>query len=152
MKFLNIFFLIILCSCAKPTVVDVKLPDDNNLNCEQLEIAVAESEKIKKEAKFAKEGTGGNLTRLILFWPAWAQTLHNADVAIEAADHRIFHLFKLMKKKNCKNIDIINNKIINNTTVSGNNIAEQLKDLKKMYDSGDLTEREYKKAKDKVLE
>jgi len=99
MKFLKIFFLIIVCSCAKPTVVNVKLPDDDKLNCKQLEIAVAESEKIKREAKFAKEGTGGNLARMILFWPAWAQTLHNADVAIEAAENRTFHLFKIMKKK-----------------------------------------------------
>jgi len=152
MKFLKIFFLIIVWSCAKPTVVDIKLPDDDKLNCKQLEIAVAESEKIKREAEFAKEGTGGNLTRMILFWPAWAQTLHNADVAIEAANNRIFHLFKIMKKKKCKNVDIVNNKIINSPTVLENSIAKELKELKKMYDSGDLTEEDYKKAKDKVLE
>lgn len=152
MKFLKIFFLIIVWSCAKPTVVNIKWPGDDKLNCKQLEIAVAESEKIKREAEFAKEGTGGNLTRMILFWPAWAQTLHNADVAIEAANNRIFHLFKIMKKKKCKNVDIINNKIINSPTVLENSITNQLKELKKMYDSGDLTEEEYKKAKDRVLE
>ena len=91
--------IILLNSCAKPTVVNVVLPGDNELNCEQLENAVAESQKIKREAEYAKEGTGGNVARVLLFWPAWARTLHNADVAIIAANDRIYHLFNIMKKK-----------------------------------------------------
>ena len=35
---------------------------------------------------------------------------------------------------------------------STSNIASQLKILKEMYDSGDLTKEEYTKAKKKVLE
>ena len=104
-KFLGILVLgmsiILLNSCAKPTVVNVVLPGDDKLNCEQLENAVAESQKIRREAEYAREGTGGNMTRIILFWPAWAKTLHNADVAILAADNRIYHLFNIMKKKMC---------------------------------------------------
>ena len=83
--------LILLISCAKPTVVSTVLPGDNELNCDQLEDAITESQKIKREAEYARTGTGGNVTRLLLFWPAWAQTLHNADEAIRAADNRIFH-------------------------------------------------------------
>ena len=102
-KFLGILVfgisIILLNSCAKPTVVNVVLSGDDELNCEQLENAVAESQKIKREAEYAKEGTGGNVTRLLLFWPAWAQTLHNADVATMAANDRIYHLFNIMKKK-----------------------------------------------------
>ena len=85
-KFLGILVLgislILLNSCAKPTVVNIVVPGDEKLNCEQLENAVAETQKIKKDAEYAKEGTGGNVARMMLFWPAWAQTLHNADVAI----------------------------------------------------------------------
>ena len=103
--------LILLNLCAKPTVVNVVIPGDEKLNCDQLENAVAESQKIKRDAKFAKEGTGGNVTRMILFWPAWARTLHNADVAIMAADDRIYHLIKLMKKKKCKGVNVINAKV-----------------------------------------
>ena len=143
--------LILLNSCAKPTVVSVVVPGDSKLNCEQLEISVAETQKIKKDAKYAKEGTGGNMTRLILFWPAWAQTLHNADVAIQAANDRNYHLINIMKKKNCKGVDNINAQI-NKSTTSKDNVAEQLKILKEMYDSDDLTQEEYTKAKKKVLE
>ena len=50
-KFLTILILgislILLNSCAKPTVVNVVVPGDEKLNCEQLENAVAETQKIK---------------------------------------------------------------------------------------------------------
>ena len=145
-----IISVILLYACAKPTVVNVVLPGDKDLNCEQLENEVLESQKIKREAEFAKEGTGGNITRVMLFWPAWAKTLHNADVAIRAADDRIFHLFKIMKEKKCTNIDKIEAQILNiNRKIS---ITDQLKEIKKMYKSGDLTKEEYKKAKNKILE
>ena len=154
-KFLTILILginlILISSCAKPTVVNVVLPEDEKLNCEKLEDAVTETQKIKKEAEYAKEATGGNVARLILFWPAWAQTLHNADVAIMAADDRNYHLIKIMKKKKCKGVDNINAQITN-TTISANNVAGQLKILKEMYDAGDLTKEEYTKAKKKVLD
>ena len=142
--------IILLNSCAKPTVVNVVLPGDNELNCEQLEDAVAESQKIKREAEYAKQGTGGNVARVLLFWPAWAQTLHNADVAIIAANDRIYHLFNIMKKKKCSDVDKIEAQITNTTTSIS--ITGQLKELKEMYKSGDLTKEEYKKAKKKILD
>ena len=154
-KFQGILVLIVsvilLYACAKPTVVNVVLPGDKELNCKQLEDAVAESQKIKREAEYAKEGTGGNITRGMLFWPAWAKTLHNADVAVRAADDRIFHLFKIMKKKSCTNVDKIEAQILNieNKKIT---ITQQLKELKEMYKSGDLTKEEYKKAKKKILD
>ena len=143
--------LILLNSCAKPTVVNVVMPEDEKLNCEELENAVAEAQKIKKDAEYAREATGGNVARLMLFWPAGAQTLHNADVAIQAANDRNYHLINIIKKKNCKGVDNINAQI-NKSTTSTDNVAGQLKILKEMYDSGDLTQEEYTKAKKKVLE
>ena len=143
--------LVLLSSCAKPTVVNIVVPGDEELNCEQLENAIAETQKIKRDAEYAKEGTGGNVTRLMLFWPAWAQTLHNADIAIQAANDRNFHLITIMKKKNCKGVDNINAQIKKSTT-SADNVAGQLKVIKEMYDAGDLTKEEYIKAKKKILE
>ena len=152
-KFLGILVfsvsIILLDACAKPTVVNVVLPGDEELNCEQLENAVTESQKIKRDAEYAKEGTGGNVARVMLFWPAWAKTLHNADVAIMAANDRIYHLFNIMKKKSCSAVDKIEAQITNTTTSIS--ITGQLKELKEMYKSGDLTKEEYKKAKKKIL-
>ena len=153
-KFLVILVLaigpILIHSCAKPTVVNVTMPEDEKLNCEQLENAVAEAQKLKRDAEYAKDATGGNVTRMLLFWPAWAQTLHNADVAIMAADDRSYHLVKIMKEKKCKNINIVSAEM-EKTTSASENIADQLKTLKELYDSGGLTKEEYKKAKEKIL-
>ena len=142
--------LVLLYSCAKPTVVEIVVPGDEKLNCEQLENAVAESQKIKKEAEYAKDATGGNVARMMLFWPAWAQTLHNADVAIMAANDRNYHLVKLMKKRKCKNLEAINAEI-KGTSGSQNSISAQLRDLNEMYKSGVLTKEEFEKAKKKTL-
>jgi len=157
-KLLDIFILsgiiLILNSCAKPTVVEIVQPNDDKLNCEELKTEIAEVQKIKEEAVFSKD-SGGNYARVILFWPAWAQSLHNADEAILAANDRKHHLIKIMKKKKCKGAEKleanIKDKPATTTSVSQENIAEQLKTLKELYDSGDLTEEEYKKAKDKVI-
>ena len=153
-KFLGIavlgLSLALLNSCAKPTVVNIVLTGDDELNCEQLENAVAETQKIKREAEYAKEGTGGNVARMMLFWPAWAQTLHNADVAIMAADDRNYHLVNLMKKKKCRNVNTIYAEITGHTTYK-NNIAGQLKDLNEMYESGVLSKEEFEMAKKKTL-
>ena len=157
-KLLNIFILgaliLILNSCAKPTVVEIVQPNDDKLNCEELKAEIADVQKIKEEAAFSKD-SGGNYARVILFWPAWAQSLHNADEAILAANDRKHHLIKIMKNKKCKGADKIEAKIkdtpATTKSISQENIAEQLKILKEFYESGDLTDEEYKKAKDKVI-
>jgi hypothetical protein len=144
---LNVGFLY---SCAKPTVVEIILPTDEKLNCEELKSEVAETIKIKKDAEYVKEGTGGNIARMMVFWPAWARTLHNADVAIQAANDRNFHLIKIMKSKKCEGVDNVNAEIQNSNSLS-ESVAEQLKIIKEMYDAGDLSDEEFKKAKDKTL-
>jgi hypothetical protein len=153
-KFIRILILgmslVVINSCAKPTVVNVVMPGDENLDCKQLEAAVAEAQNFKRKAEFVKEGTGANTTRVLLFWPAWAKTLHNADIAIVAADDRNYHLLKIMRKKNCKGIDSINAEITGASS-SKNNISKELNELNALYKSGALTEDEFKKAKKKVL-
>tara|TARA_B110000438_G_C15644056_1_gene576628 strand:- start:418 stop:888 length:471 start_codon:yes stop_codon:yes gene_type:complete len=150
-KFKTLFIiLILLYSCAKPTVVNITLPSDENLSCQQLENEIATTQKIKKDAEYAKEGTGGNVTRMLLFWPAWARTLHNADTAIQAANDRNFHLINIMKKNKCKGVNVVNAQIEESITTS-NSIAGQLKILKDLYNSGDITKEEFAKAKNKIL-
>ena len=138
-------FLLVL-SCATPTVVEIKNPLDEQKTCDELEKSVAEAQKFKRDALFEKNNTGGNMARMMLFWPAMATTFHNSDKAIRAANDRTYHLLKIMKKKNCKNVDLVNSEILRNSTET---IAGQLNLLKEMYKSGDLTKEEFSKAKKK---
>ena len=146
LTFLSLFTLFI--SCATPEVVDVENPLDQKKNCDELEIAVAEAQKFKRDALYEKENTGGNMARFILFWPAMATSYHNADKAIKAANERTYHLLKIMKKKNCDNVDLVNSEILRNSTET---VAGQLNLLREMFKSGDLTREEFSKAK-QVLE
>ncbi len=146
-RYLLLIF-IFLSYCATPQVVVVKDPLDEKKNCYELENSVAETQKFKRDAQWEKDKEGANFARAILFWPAMATTFANAEKAIKAADDRTYHLLKIMRDKNCKNVDLVNSKILKNSTQT---IAGQLSIIKEMYKSGDLTEEEFKKAKKKVL-
>ena len=52
----------------------------------------------------------GKFCQAILFWPAMATTFANADKAIKAANDRTYYLLKIMKDKNCKNVDLVNSR------------------------------------------
>tara|TARA_B100001093_G_C26478902_1_gene863956 strand:- start:139 stop:600 length:462 start_codon:yes stop_codon:yes gene_type:complete len=147
----KIFFLFIclifLKACANPEIVNIKQPEDQNSDCKSLENSILEAQKLKKDGEYAKSGTGGNVSRMILFWPAWAQSLHNADKAVIAADNRIFHLKKIMKNKKCANLIALED----SSGSSAKDIASQLKILKDLKNSGDLSKDEFQKAKSRIL-
>jgi hypothetical protein len=145
-----IFVFLIFNNCAKPTVVNIIMPNDDNLSCEQLKDGYAETRRFKQEAKYVKEGnTGGNITRTILFWPALVKTIHNADVAIRAANDRAYHLIRIMRNKNCKEADKLYSEVTKTDTIT---ISFELNRLNKLYKSGALTKEEFEQAKKKVLD
>ena len=147
--------LILLGSCAKPTVVTVVMPGDEGLSCSQLKNEVAETQRFKREAEAVKGGTGGNITRGLLFWPAIIGSYQNANEAIAAANNRKVHLFNIMRKKDCKGLGGF---VVETTTVvqgdtkaSEESITQELKSLNELYKSGVLTEEEFTQAKKKLL-
>ena len=152
MKNILILLVFFIFSCAKPLVVETIQPGDDLLNCADLKQEIEEAKKIKQEAEFSK-ASGGNFARAILFWPAWAQSLNNADDAILAANNRSFHLIKVMREKNCPGADNLEVNIIDKPkNVAETNIADQLKTLKELYEDGHLSEEEYTKAKKKIID
>ena len=138
------FFVLILflTSCAKPTVVQVKQDTDYNLTCDELSLAIAETIKFKSDAEYTREATGANMTRAMLFWPAMLGTQLNSDKAVKAASDRIYHLQVLGMKKKC----------IDRISVKETGILAQLKELRRMLESGELTEDEYNIAKKHALD
>tara|TARA_B110000495_G_C22895044_1_gene522158 strand:+ start:271 stop:738 length:468 start_codon:yes stop_codon:yes gene_type:complete len=152
MKKKLIFLIIILInlgSCAKPTVVDISTPNDKNLNCDELSDEFNETRRFKKEAQNVKEiNSGGNMTRTILFWPALLKTLHNADVAIKAADARAYHIVDIMKDKKCENAGKLYSEL--NKTISIT-LSFEIKRLNQLYKRGIITEEEFIEAKKKIL-
>ena len=157
MKKVIVFFiftlsLILLYSCAKPTILNVALPEDNNLNCEKLENALVDAQKFRKQAIAVTGNTAGNQARALLFWPALMVTYINAHEAIIAASERSVHLINIMKKKNCKNLDKLLVEVQTTHRMQTlKDLSEAYKNLNELYKSGGLTEKEYNIQKKKVL-
>tara|TARA_B100001142_G_scaffold248710_1_gene248608 strand:- start:312 stop:773 length:462 start_codon:yes stop_codon:yes gene_type:complete len=144
-----LFSFFVLNSCAKPTVVDIVLPNDQNLNCKQLKNEYLETRRFKEEAVAVQNAPGGNTARAVLFWPALLKTLHNADIAVKAANKRAYHIIDIMKKKNCKDSETLFNQL---TKSSNRIISDEIRNLHKLYEKGALTKEEFERAKAKVLE
>ena len=152
MKHILIFLVFFISSCAKPLVIETIQSGDDLLNCKELKQEIEEAKKIKQEAEFSK-ASGGNFARAILFWPAWAQSLNNADDAILAANNRSFHLIKMMRKKNCPGSENLEANVVDEPkNIIETNLADQLKTLKELYEDGHLSEEEYTKAKKKIID
>ena len=146
---LLIIIIITLNSCSKPTVINISMPNDKNLNCNELSSEFKETRRFKKEAQDVKDiNTGANATRALLFWPALVKTLHNADVAISAADARAYHVVEIMEEKKCKNTKKHYSEL--NKTISLT-LSFEIKRLNQLYKRGIITEEEFTKAKKKVL-
>ena len=146
---LNLF---LLNSCAKPTVVNVTLPKDNELNCEKLEDALADAQSFRKKALEATGATVDNQLRGVFFWPALLVTYANAHDAIVAASERSVHLINIMQKKNCKNLDSILLEVQTTHRVQTlKDLSEAYKNLNELYKSGALTDSEFITHKKKIL-
>lgn len=140
-KILIAAYLLFLTACGKPEVVQISQPNDDNLDCNNLKLAILEAEQFKKKAMAQREGTAANVTRNLVFWPSLVGTMLNADKAIEAAEDRIYHLQVISIKKKCG----INIKIKQTGLIS------QLKELKQLRETESITEEEYIAGKNKLL-
>ena len=89
------------------------------------------------------------MTRTMLFWPALVKSMHNADEAMRAADHRAFHLLKIMRKKKCEQTKELTLQITRKT--SPVYYSMEIKRLYRQYRKGIITEEEFNQAKKKVL-
>ena len=153
-NFLNILVIsfVLLISCAKPTVVNIVLPDDDKLNCEKLENAVTDAQEFRRKAMAVTGNTGKNQAAAILFWPALMMTYVNASEAIVAANERSVHLINIMQDKNCNNVDKVLAHIASTPRVQTlKDLSEAYKNLNELYKSGALTEDEFVREKRQVL-
>ena len=152
--FLSIFVLsiVLFVSCAKPTVVNITLPEDVKLDCEKLEKGVDDAQEFRARALSVTGNTPQNQARAYLFWPALMMTYLNASEAITAANERTVHLINIMHEKDCKRLDKVLGHIASTPRVQTlKDLSEAYKNLKELYESGALTEAEFRSEKKQVL-
>ena len=153
-SFLSILILSIflLFSCAKPTVVNVVLPNDKDLSCKQLETSITDAQEFRRQAIGVTGNTPQNQARGMLFWPALMVTYLNAHEAIVAANERSVNLINLMSDKNCDNSEKVLKRVASTPRLQTlKDLSQAYKDLKELYESGALTDVEFRKEKKQVL-
>ena len=144
--------VLVLNSCAKPTVVKITLPNDKELSCKKLELAVEDALEFRRKAINVTGNTAQNQVRAMLFWPALATTYINAHNAIVASSERTIHLLNIMQYKDCEKVSKIIGQFQSTFRVQTlKDLSEAYKNLNELYKSGGLTEKEYKSHKHKVL-
>ena len=144
--------LLLLNSCLKPTVVNITLPGDKELNCEKLENALTDAQKFRNKAIKATGATVDNQLRGVFFWPALMVTYANAHEAIVAATERSMHLINIMQKKDCNNLNSILLEVQTTFRVQTlKELNETYKSLNELYKSGALSEKEFITHKKKIL-
>ena len=152
--FLGVFVLsiVLLSSCAKPTVVNVGLPTDKNLNCEQLEASITDAQEFRRKAIAVTGNTPQNQARGMLFWPALMVTYLNAHEAIVAANERSVNLINLMLDNNCNNSEKVLRRVSSTPRLQTlKDLSQTYRDLKELYESGALTDDEFGREKKQIL-
>lgn len=150
-KNIIIFFILtlILVGCAgsaQHKVVSAYSAGDENLSCQDIQGEIIRAQVIIDEVNSDKSGiSGADVVDGLLYFPfnliAKNQNYKNA---LQAADKRIERLVELQKEKGCQNS-------VAETEEKKSQISSELKQLREMYDAGDLTKEEFNKAKNKLL-
>ena len=148
-NFFYITSLIILFGCAGSAthdVVSAYQSKDSALTCSEIDKEIVLAQVIIDGINEDKSGiSGADIMDGLLYFPfnmiAKSQNYKNS---LSAADKRIERLENLKIDKDCKDTS---KEIIKIKT----SLSQELKELTKMYKSGDLTKIEFEKAKNKLL-
>ncbi len=133
---------IAVAGCASPTVVTERQAGDENLSCEQLLAASQEAQQFEQEARSERGVTGTNAAAVVFFWPGLIGTYANTAEAIDAARARQTHLTNWYSEKGCN---------ASQSSGPSSDIANQLRELRSMFEEGLLTEEEYNAARTRAL-
>ena len=148
-NFFYIISLLVLVSCAGSAthdVVSAYQSKDGSLTCSEIDKEIVRAQVIIDGVNEDKLGiSGADIMDGLLYFPfnmiAKSQNYKNS---LSAADKRIERLENLKKDKNCKETS-------QEMAKTKSSLTQELKELTKMYKSGDLSKKEYEKAKNKLL-
>ena len=144
--------LLIVSACAgsaQHQVVSANQSGDRDKSCKQLDAEIVRAQVIIDGVNQDKNDVSGkDWVDGILWFPfnliAKSQNYKNA---LQAADRRIENLERIKEKKGC-DTSASNQQKIKTKSAS---IVSELNDLTDMYKRGDLTKKEYEKAKRDLL-
>ena len=145
----HVIFLLILFGCAGSEthdVVSAYQSKDRSLTCSEIDKEIVRAQVIIDGVNEDKSGiSGADIMDGLLYFPfnmiAKSQNYKNS---LSAADKRIERLENLKDDKDCKDTS-------QEMAKTKSSLSQELKELTKMYKSGDLSKIEFEKAKNKLL-
>ncbi len=148
-NFFYVISLIILFGCAGSAthdVVSAYQSKDSALTCSEIDKEIVLAQVIIDGINEDKSGiSGADIMDGLLYFPFnMIAKNQNYKNSLSAADKRIERLENLKIDKDCKETS---REIIKIKT----SLSQELKELTKLYKSGDLTKIEFEKAKNKLL-
>ena len=148
-NFFYIISLLFLFGCAGSAthdVVSAYQSKDRTLTCSEIDKEIVRAQVIIDGINEDKSGiSGADIMDGLLYFPfnmiAKSQNYKNS---LSAADKRIERLENLKDEKGCKDTS-------QEMAKTKSSLSQELKELTKMYKSGDLSKIEFEKAKNKLL-
>ena len=140
-------FLLIGCAgSASHDVVSAYQAGDTNLSCGEIDQEIVRAQVVIEEVNEDKSGLSGpDVIDGLLYFPFnLAAKSQNYKNSLSAADKRIERLENLKDEKGCKDTS-------QEMAKTKSSLSQELKELTKMYKSGDLSKIEFEKAKNKLL-
>ncbi len=147
---LSIILIIILSGCAGSAshkVLTANQANDDAMNCQAIEAEIIKTQVVIDGVNEDKKDiSGADVIDGLLWFPFNLIAKYgNYKDSLEAADKRLEKLNKLKESNNCKTTD-------QEIRTRSDNTIQKLKDLSTMHKKGDLTDDEYKKAKQKLID
>lgn len=140
------FILSACAGSASHEVVSANQAGDDALTCDQIDSEIIRAQVVIDGVnKDKNDMTAADITDGILWFPfnLIAKNANYSD-SIEAADRRISTLKELKKDKACASMTA-------EKSAASQDVIEQISKLNELYQSGAISEDEYKVAKQKLL-
>ena len=145
--FVNLFFTVVLFGCASQShqVINAYKHGDENMSCDAIQNEIARAEIIIESVVKDKSNISGAEVIDTVLWGPFSAVARNQNykAALEAANKRLERL-KILKNNKCIDTE-------SDTIETKNKTSKQFKQLKAMYEAGDLTKSEYDIALEKLL-
>ena len=143
---LSLFILVGCAGSANHDVVSAYQSKDSSLTCSEIDKEIVRAQVVIDGVNEDKSGiSGADIMDGLLYFPfnmiAKSQNYKNS---LTAADKRIERLENLKRDKDCRDTS-------QEMAKTKTSLSQELKELTKMYKSGDLSKKEYESAKNKLL-
>lgn len=142
-RFLGLVFLVMISGCVSNKAIQTVQTGDDQKSCPELKAELMQLGTKFDDAKEDSGVTGKNVGLAILFWPGIIVNEVRASKNQDSIDKRLSHLTSIYNGK-CSGTY--------QSDTKDSSLTERLRELKELRDKGLISEEEYKKSRQRVID